>query len=55
MLLLEQLTFVYTAFDPDQDACNGYRALLQLQPQLAWDGDQVSPKILRLVAHCQGR
>ena len=55
VLLLEQLTFVYTAFDRDQDACNGYRALLQLEPQLAWDGDQVSPKILRLVARCQGR
>ena len=55
VLLLEQLTFVYTAFDRDQDACDGYRALLQLEPQRAWDGDQVSPKILRLVARCQGR
>ncbi len=54
VLLLEQLTFIYTAFDRDEDVCNGYRALLQLEPQLEWDGDQVSPKILRLVARCQG-
>ncbi len=54
VLLLEQLTFIYTAFDRDQDVCDGYRALLALEPQLEWDGDQVSPKILRLVARCQG-
>ena len=54
LLLLEQLTFIYTAFDRDQDVCDGYRALLALEPQLEWDGDQVSPKILRLVARCQG-
>ena len=54
VLLLEQLTFIYTAFDRDEDVCNGYRALLQLEPQLEWDSDHVSPKILRLVARCQG-
>ncbi|MCZ6569335.1 MAG: LysM peptidoglycan-binding domain-containing protein [Deltaproteobacteria bacterium] len=54
VFLLEQLTFVYAAFDRDEDVCNGYRALLQLEPQLEWDGDRISPKILRLVARCQG-
>ena len=52
--LLEQLTFVYAALDRPKDACSGYRALLQLKPELDWDGDRVSPKILSLVARCQG-
>ncbi len=54
VLLLEHLTFVYAAFDRPKDVCSGYRALLQLEPELDWDGNRVSPKILRLVARCQG-
>ena len=53
LLLLEHLTFVYVAFDRVKDACDGYRALLQLEPNFRWNGDRVSPKILRLVATCQ--
>lgn len=52
-LLLRHLIFVYTAFDRQADACTSYRALLQLDPQFDWDPDEVSPKILGLVARCK--
>ena len=52
--LLEYLVFVYTAFEQTDSACEGYRALLQLEPELSWDRDEISPKILNLVATCEG-
>jgi LysM repeat protein len=54
VVLLEHLVFVYTAFDQTDSACEGYRALMQLEPELSWDRDRVSPKILDLVAGCEG-
>ena len=54
VLLLQHLIFVYTAFEQVDAACDSYRALRQVDPELHWDRDLISPKILRLVASCEG-
>jgi LysM repeat protein len=53
-LLLRHLVFVYTAFDRDPEACESYLALREIHPEYEWDPDEVSPKILRVVAGCEG-
>lgn len=53
-LLLRHLTFLYAAYDRPAELCESFRALLHLQPELSWDPDQISPKIARLSASCDG-
>jgi hypothetical protein len=53
-LLLRYLVFVYTAYNQTDRACESYQALRQIRPDLTWDPDEVSPKILRLIASCEG-
>ncbi|MFQ5696707.1 MAG: LysM peptidoglycan-binding domain-containing protein [Myxococcota bacterium] len=51
-LLLEQLVFVYSAFDETDRACESLAALVTLAPDLEFDPDLVSPKVRELRDHC---
>ncbi|MFQ5717967.1 MAG: LysM peptidoglycan-binding domain-containing protein [Acidobacteriota bacterium] len=46
------LTFVYVAFDQNDDACLAYRSLSRSASSVAFDPDLVSPKIRRVVTGC---
>lgn len=51
-LLLEQLVFVYSAFDETDRACESLAALLTLAPGVEFDPDLVSPKVRELRDRC---
>ncbi len=50
--LLRHLTFVYAAFDRADGVCTTYNSLLKIEPKPEWNPDQVSPKVLNLLALC---
>ncbi|MFQ5512894.1 MAG: LysM domain-containing protein [Myxococcota bacterium] len=54
-LLLRHLVFVYAAFDRREEACKSYGKLKEIDPELHWSRDEVSPKILGLLESCPTR
>lgn len=53
--LLRYLAFTYVAYGRPEPACDCYRSLSALEPELRWDPDLVSPAILSVFASCQDR
>jgi hypothetical protein len=47
------LTFVYVAFDLEEDACTAYGSLRRIAADAPLDPDLVSPKIRRVVNGCR--
>jgi hypothetical protein len=51
-VLLRHLLYTYVAFDQAAAACSAHGALRDLEPELRWDPDATSPKILRAIDTC---
>jgi LysM repeat protein len=51
--LLRHLVFAYVAFDQTAHACAAHAALREVEPELRWDPDATSPKVLEVLDTCE--